>query len=168
MRHLIAEREPQEAAFLLSLVACGTNGLEAFNGCDLEGARVTFRSQEIQKINSHSLLQATSLRKGRSNWIWPFLVSLTIYAVMAGECCDMFALVADREKQFPKHEKTCRNSLRNWICMSPKELRVQILCALLINLRERQQMGDTAAGAGQLAKGLTDDSSVVWDQYSSQ
>lgn len=115
---------PQEAAFLLSLEACGTAGPESVNGWDMKGARVTFRSQEIQKINSHSLLQATSPSKDKSNWIWPFLVSLTSYAIMVRECCDMFALVADREKQFPKHEKTCRNSLRNWICMSSKELRV--------------------------------------------
>lgn len=105
---------------------------------------MTFRSQEIQKINSHPLLQATSLSKNQSNWTWPFLVSLTSYAVMAGECCDMFALVTDREKQFPKHEKTCWNGLRNWISMLLKELRVQILCTLLMNLRKRQQIGDKA------------------------
>lgn len=87
---------------------------------------------------------------------------------MVGECCDMFALVPDREKQTPKHETTCWNSLRNRISMSPKELKVQILCTLLINLRDRQQKGDTAAGAGQLAKGVTDDSSVVWGRYYSQ
>lgn len=49
--------------------------------------------------------------------------------------------------------------------MSSEELRVQILCALLINLRERQQISDMAAGDGQLTKGLINDSSVVWSEY---
>lgn len=83
---------------------------------------------------------------------------------MAGECCDMFALLADGEKQFNKHEWMCWNSLRNWICMW-KELRVQIIRALLINLRERQQIGNMAAGAGQLTKGLINDNPVVWSRY---
>lgn len=41
-----------------------------------------------------------------------------------------------------------------------------------MNHRERQQIGDkgsdVAAGTGLLAKGLIDDSSVVWGRYYSQ
>lgn len=70
------------STFSLSLEACVTSGAEWVNGWDLEGTRVIFRSQEIQKINSHSLLRATRLSKDQSNWIWPFLVSPTSYAVM--------------------------------------------------------------------------------------
>lgn len=67
VKSFIAEGVPQDAALLLSLDTCGTTGPQSVNGWDLEGARVTFRSQEIQKINSHSLLCATSLCNGRSN-----------------------------------------------------------------------------------------------------
>lgn len=69
---------------------------------------------------------------------------------MAGQCCDMFALVADREKQFPKHDKTCWNSLRKWICTSLNKLRGQILCVLLINLKERQHKHGQRSDGWQL------------------
>lgn len=63
-RSFIVEGVPQEAESLLNLEARGTIGSpESVNGWDLEGARVTFRSQEIQKINSHSLFWVNSLSK---------------------------------------------------------------------------------------------------------
>lgn len=50
----IVKGAPQEAALLLSLEARGTTGPKSVHGWDLEGARVTFRIEAIQKINSHS------------------------------------------------------------------------------------------------------------------